>query len=129
MIDRNEPSEMDHMKKYVMTKEECEKNIKGVCEGCGGHLSAIETVDNSNNHTFWQGCWHCSCFRGGVDQRYFKIARNLVEKGVMIPFDYMNRAEYEKDGDLEYYLSTQTASLARDIAHIDELLREYKEGV
>lgn len=111
---------------YVTTKEECEQNIKGVCEGCGGPLSAIETVDNARRPTFWQGCEHCCCFRAGIDLMHFKIARKLVEEGRLVHDSNMNRVEYEKEGNLEYYFNTQTASLSIDIAYIDKLLQEAK---
>lgn len=109
---------------YKITKEECERNIKGVCEGCGGLLSAMETVDNAGSPTFWQGCEHCSCFRSGVDQKHFRIARKLIEEYRMVPYSHMNRYEYEQEGRLEYYLESQTAGLSRQIAYIAMLLQE-----
>jgi hypothetical protein len=109
---------------YVTTKEECEKNIKGVCEGCGGPLSAIETVDNARNPTYWQGCEHCSCFRAGIDSKYFKVARRLVDEGKLVPYGRMREVEYNAHGHREYYLDTQTAGLSHTIQYIDNLLKE-----
>jgi hypothetical protein len=111
--------------KYKTTKEECEKNIYGVCEGCGGELTAIETVDNSGDPTFWQGCLHCSCFRGGVKKKYFEIARKLVESGDLLPYSHMRRIEYEDTPErLEYYLDSQTAGLSHKIGQIHKMLME-----
>ena len=111
------------MKEYVTTREECAKTIKGVCEGCGGELEPIKTVDNSGAPTFWVGCQHCSSFRGGVEERIFKIARQLVESGEMKGYDHMSRADYENDPDkLSYYLDTQTAELCRKVERIEYLL-------
>lgn len=116
------------VKKYIVTKEECEKNISGVCEGCGGPLSAIETVDNSNNPTFWQGCVKCCSFRSGADPLYFKIARKLVEEERYLQYSHMKRSNYEDTPEnLEYYLSAQTAGMTRIIHHIHQLIK--KESV
>lgn len=108
---------------YVTTKEECERNIKGVCEGCGRSLTAIETVDNSIRPTFWQGCKHCSCFRAGIEFEYFTIARKLVEDGEIIPYSHLRRCEYENTPErLGYYLDSQTAGLSHRIKKIHKLL-------
>jgi len=110
---------------YVTTKEDCEKNIKGVCEGCGGALSAIETVDNSGRPTFWQGCEACSCFRSGIERKYFDIARKLVEGRELVPYSHMCRVEYENTPErLSYYFDCQTAGLSRTIKRIHNLLTE-----
>jgi len=112
-------------KKYITTKEDCEKNISGVCEGCGGALTAIETVDNSGRPTFWQGCEHCSSFRSGIELKYFKIARKLVGENKMLPYSHMQRSEYEDTPErLQYFLDSQTAGLARDIAYIHRLIED-----
>ena len=74
------------MKEYKITKEQCQQQIHGVCEGCGGKLEPIETVDNSHDPTFWVGCTHCSCFRSGVERIYFEIARELVKENILIPY-------------------------------------------
>ena len=66
------------MSEYKITKEQCESNISGVCSRCGGELSAIETVDNANNPTYWCGCVPCSCFDNGVLQIAFDIAKVLI---------------------------------------------------
>lgn len=108
---------------YITTKEECEKNIKGVCEGCGGPLSAIETVDNSGRPTFWQGCQHCSCFRSGVEPKYFNVARKLVEEGRMLPYRHMKKSEYEDTPEhLGYFFDSQTAGLSHSILYIHRMI-------
>jgi len=112
-------------KQYITTKEECEKNISGICEGCGGPLTAIETVDNSGRPTFWQGCEHCSSFRSGVDSKHFKVARKLVEDGRLLLYSHMRRSEYEDTPErLQYFLESQTAGLAREIGYIHRLIKE-----
>jgi len=111
--------------KYQVTKKECQESIKGVCEGCGGKLEPIETVNNANEPTYWVGCLHCSCFRGGVDKKYWEIARKLIEDRRMIPYSHMNKNEYEDTPErLEYYYDSQCAGLSHDIAYIHKLLME-----
>lgn len=113
-------------RKYQTTKEECEATIKGVCEGCGGKLEALETVNNAHQPTFWVGCNHCSCFRSGVDKMYFDIARQLVKDGTILPYN-MDKCEYEKTPErLEYYYDSQTAGLSHKISFIHKLIKEYK---
>ena len=112
-------------KQYITTKEECESKIYGVCEGCGGKLTAIETVDNSGRPTFWQGCEHCSSFRAGVNPKYFKVARKMVEEGRLLAYSYMRRSEYEDTPErLQYFLDSQTAGLSHNIGYIHRLIEE-----
>ena len=113
------------MKEYQITKEQCQSRIKGVCEGCGGKIEPIETVDNLGNPTFWQGCNNCQCFRGGIDEKYFKIARELIEKDIIKPYSHMHKCDYEDNKDrLDYYFDSQTAGLSYIIAKIDKMLSE-----
>lgn len=112
-------------KVYQDTKEECQSRIKGVCEGCGGELEPIETVNNSGQPTFWVGCKKCSCFRSGVDKKYWKIARTLIEKGQLIPYEHLSRHDYEGSKDkLDFWFDSQTAGLSHVILQIDRLLKE-----
>lgn len=113
------------MIKYAITKEQCEKYIQGVCEGCGGELSAIETVDNANNPTHWIGCNHCQCFRSGISKEYYEVARQLVEAGDILPYSTLKRVDNENTPEhLEYYLTTQTAALAFNVLRIHRMLKE-----
>lgn len=96
-------------KKYITTKKECERKITGVCEECGGNLEPIETVDNAKNPTFWVGCLKCSCFRQGINIKYFNVATEIMH-----------------EAGLPTILSK--ASLSRLIFRIDKLLGEYKAG-
>ena len=111
--------------KYQVTKEECQKSIEGVCEGCGGELKPMKTVNNANEPTYWVGCLHCSCFRSGVSREYWEIARQLVEKEKIIPYFRMHRSEYEDTPEkLEYYYDSQCAGLSHTIAYIHKLLKQ-----
>ena len=118
---------------YRISRETCQKNIDKlncVCEGCGNKLEPIETVDNSKNPTFWAGCVKCSCFRGGVEGKYFKVARQMVESGEFAPHGHMSRHDYEQSEEcLNYYYDTQTAYLSTLVRRIDWLLRELEAHV
>ena len=57
-------------KVYRITEEQCKEQVRGrVCPGCGGELRPIETVDNSDNPTFWSGCTACNQFTWGYEPR------------------------------------------------------------
>ena len=115
------------MIKYKTTFAQCKKLIKdnNVCEGCGGKLEPIKTVDNGGSPTYWVCCKRCMCFRSGVEKIHWKIARKLVEENRIIPYSSMHKCDYEDTPErLEYYLDSQTAGLSHDIAYIDYLLKE-----
>lgn len=115
---------MSNDKKYQQTKEQCQSKIgEFVCEGCGGILEPIETVDNSNNATYWVGCVHCSSFRGGVKKIYWDIARKLVESGELLLYSHLHKCDYEKSPEkLSYYLDSQTAGLSPIIGRIYNMI-------
>jgi hypothetical protein len=113
----------------MTTKQECESRINGrVCDGCGRPLTAIETVDNAGRPTFWSGCEHCESFRNGVTERHFKISRKIIEEGIVTPYTYMNKCDYDNSPErLEYWLASQTAGLSRYMAHIEAILKDTPE--
>lgn len=71
---------------YQVTKEECEAEISGVCPGCAGPVTAIETEDNAGNPTHWSGCLHCGVFTEGYPPELQRLARTLVEEGTLVPY-------------------------------------------
>jgi len=110
---------------YRISKEACEKTIQGVCPGCGGELSAIETVDNSGNPTFWVGCEHCNVFTHGVPVEHFRIARNMVEKGIIIPYTHITK--YDDPESIDYWLCSQTKGLASTVTFVVSQLKDKTE--
>lgn len=114
------------MSDYITTKEVCEASIGGrVCDGCGRPLIAIETVDNAGRPTFWSGCEHCESFRYGVTERHFKIARRIIQEGIITPYTYMHKCDYENTPErLEYWIESQTAGLSKYLAHIESMFQE-----
>ena len=106
-------------KRFVVNYEECQKQIVAdvVCNGCGGPLSPIETVDNSGTPTHWVGCEHCLVFTHGCDFKVWEIARALV----MIDGEwrYQARKDYETSADrLEYWLDTETRGMTDSVRRI-----------
>lgn len=95
--------------------------IKGVCEGCGGKLEPIRTIDNSHQPTYWVGCKKCSCFRQGIEKKYWQVARVLVMRDG--EYKYNSKFEYSKSrGNLRYWLDTETAALSGLVKRITYLL-------
>ena len=112
-------------KKYITTKEECQKKINesgNICEYCGRSLIAIETVDNSRNPTYWAGCTHVDnidgignfgVFTSGVPKDIFELAKKIVLDGEVY-YKHMYKNEYSIDMiSRTYWVQTQTAGWAR----------------
>lgn len=93
----------------MITKEQCEHDIQEagrVCSSCGGQLSAIDTVDNSDNPTHWPGCTSCNRFDHGVESTIFNIADEMVRKQGYIHYSHMGQS-YGKTGEelRQWYIS------------------------
>ena len=111
----NEPS-------YKTTKAECEARISGVCPGCGGPVTAIETVDNSGDPTFWSGCGQCFVFTEGYPLEVHQIAAKLVEEGTLIPYPNMYRDDSDNDEWLRWRRA-QTRGAAQVVRRVLALVR------
>jgi len=113
-------------KVYQISEEICAKNISGVCPGCGGVVEPIETVNNSDEPTFWSGCNHCLIFCCGVDKSVWQTARKLVEEGRGFT-SCKSRHDYEDTPErLEYWKDTETSHLS---GQIRQILFEYNKIV
>lgn len=110
------------MTDFIVTKAECEARIEGVCPGCGGALTAIETVDNAHRPTHWQGCETCCVFTEGCDPKDHAIARQLVEEGTLVPYGHRDKGT--TPGELAYWLHSNTHGAARILRRIKALLGE-----
>lgn len=117
---------MSKKKRYQTTKKRCLEMINGVCSSCGGKLTAIKTVDNSGNPTFWGGCEKCSKLCWGVDVKIWKTARILVEKRRVIAYSSMKESEYKSAEEKEYWLNVQTSGVTIIVA---DVLVEYNKLV
>ena len=111
---------------YRITKQQCQDNIKGICCQCGGILEPIETVDNSDNPTFWSGCLKCSRFDNGVEPKIYAIAKELVEDCNYKRYTYSDMLIKDGDSeDVKQYKTECQISGACDIVH--DVLRIYKK--
>ncbi|HEX5994089.1 MAG TPA: hypothetical protein VFY84_02990 [Jiangellales bacterium] len=99
---------------YQVTREECEARISGVCPGCGGPVTAIETVDNADNPTHWSGCEHCCVFTEGYPAELHRLARQLVEEGTLVPYRTRGRDE-------PFWLEANTSEATRILWRIRRL--------
>lgn len=95
------------IKEYGIDKDQCKTMIHGVCAGCGGELEPIETVDNSNNPTYWAGCLKCNSFDWGVDPHVFEIAKELVINHNHVEYRHMERPDGKGEEYKKYWLSSQ----------------------
>lgn len=66
---------------YIQTKKQCLTKIgNNVCTLCGKKLSALRTVDNSDQPTFWSGCIKCHRFNNGAPKKIYDIAFEINKK-------------------------------------------------
>ena len=114
--------------KYETTKEECQKQIgDNVCPFCGGELKPMETVDNSDNPTYWAMCKHCDRFYQGMSKAIWKIARKLTEEGWIKAYPHLDKTDYNDSPEKkEYYLNQQTSGATRIVQAV---LSEYEKEV
>lgn len=100
---------------YQTTKKNCQAKIDknpGVCPGCGGAVTPIETVDNADNPTFWAGCESCMVFTYTVSERLYKTAQALLDYG---EYRYEPRPYDASEGELEYWRSSESRGLCSRI--------------
>jgi hypothetical protein len=110
---------------YKISKEQCAAIVDGlVCDGCGGPLEPMETVDNAGDPTFWPVCNSCSKYHWGTKKEIHEIAKRLVDDFHYIAYSHMenpacrtNDAEWYK----QYYRTAQIAgacSIVRNVLQI-----------
>jgi hypothetical protein len=107
-------------KQYKITIEQCQSMINGVCDGCGGVLVPVETVDNANNPTYWAACGACSKYHWGTPVVVFQVAKRMFENGFRA-YSTLHDPKYKPsatDFEKEYYKSSQisgTCAVVRDV--------------
>lgn len=84
---------MTTTKEYKITEEHCKTLIKGVCSGCGGQLSPVETVDNSGDPTFWAHCPPCSKYHWGTDPIVYAIASRMVDERNFVAYKFLDSTD------------------------------------
>lgn len=115
------------MKEFKISKEQCQKMIgELVCNGCGGKLEPLETVDNCNDPTFWSWCLKCQKFTWGTKLEVFKIAEQLVLKHHHIEYSHMG-SNHGLEGDkLDYWNSSQISGTSGLVSRILNIQKELK---
>ena len=114
-------------KKYQTTKSQCQekidKVIDGVCGGCGGKVTPLETVDNSGEPTYWAGCEHCSIFTYPVSVRLYKTAQALLDDHEYV---YEMQPYKATDDELSYWRDTESRALCNKI---DKYVKAYEANL
>ena len=108
---------------YRISKEECQKNISGVCRYCGRELGPIATHDNAGDPTYWAGCMECCRVNNGTDRGVYKIAKRLVDDG----FFYYNCLDMPDDNEETRRMNLRTQVSGACII-VDKVLKLNKEG-
>lgn len=109
---------------YKTDRETCQSMIDlngNVCDGCGGIIEPLETVDNAGDPTFWSGCNHCNVFTSGVKQEVYLTAKDMVLEQGYISYRHMDRITDKSSLEyIEYFNESQirgTCSLIRQVLH------------
>ena len=103
---------------YKTTFEKCKSGLYGICSRCGGELEPIETVDNSGDPTFWQGCKACSCFDSGVKPETYRIAKELVENEFFRPYGHVDHNPNDNKEMKAHKLQTQISAACRIVTSV-----------
>jgi hypothetical protein len=112
---------------HKITEAECRSKISGVCSRCGGKLEPIDTMDNARSPTFWPGCTKCLTFDYGVDERVYKIAKQLVDEG----YRHYHSIEHSLDDNEEtraYKLREQVGGACGVVRRVLWLDKNTKNG-
>lgn len=113
-------------KEYQIDEQQCSKMIKGVCRQCGGSLAPIETVDNSNQPTFWVGCKECCIFNNGTSIEVYEAARKLFDEKRQIYYTHIDRPDSSERTNTEeykkYYRHSQISGLVYMVNEVISVL-------
>ncbi len=108
-------------------KTTCKAIIHGVCSGCGGEITPMETIDNSGDPTFWPGCIKCEVFDYGVDPHIFNIAKRMVEEGYLhYGRDVIAKPDGKSEDYKRHWLSSQirgTTGIVHQVLKIHNKLK------
>jgi hypothetical protein len=117
-------------KQYKTSKETCQAtidNIGGVCSGCGGKLSPIETVDNSGDPTFWSHCPECEVFDWGTSKEIFEIAKHMVTEQHYVHYGPKIIPKDETESGRKDWLSRQirgTVYMVRQVLATQAIIKQ-----
>lgn len=114
---------------YQTTKEQCQANIDRrmpiVCTSCGGKIEPIETVDNANNPTFWQGCLSCMKFDNGTTPNVYGIAARMVDDRDFRA--YSHNPKPIKDNDPLMFDYWRKSQISGTVSVVEDIIRFYNE--
>lgn len=114
-------------KEYRTTKEQCQSNIDKrmpiVCTCCGGKIEPIETVDNSHNPTYWQGCNDCMKFDNGTSLKIYETAVKMVDERHFRAYSFNEMPDKEKNpSGFDYWRKSQ---ISGTVGVVSDILRLY----
>lgn len=95
--------------------------LGNVCDSCGRKIVPIETVDNSNNPTYWAGCKHggeSGNFTGGVPKGTYELAKKLVLNGDAY-YSHLDKNDYKTKEQKQYWFESQVSGMARFIERME----------
>ena len=106
---------------YITTEDRCAESCNGkVCIYCGLPIEPIETVDNSNNPTFWTGCTKCCRFNPGTIESIYNKAKELQK-------DYRNINIETLVNIVSVFYTDHLASLEVAVKEKDEQIADLTE--
>ena len=113
--------------KYQVTKKQCQAridNLDNVCDYCGRKLVPLKTVDNSNQPTYWAGCYHGSKtdghFTWGTKKETFDLAEKMVLDGETY-FSHLDKSDYETESAKEYWFQSQVSGICSLLSKVEYL--------
>jgi len=112
---------------YITSREDCQAAIDKsgcVCKCCGGILTPIETIDNSNQPTYWSGCASCQRYDYGVKPIIHEIAHQLVTRRFYRAYHNEQPDETKDPIAFEYWLKSQIGGIS---AQVQDIIYLYKE--
>lgn len=115
--------------KHKISKKKCQENItKGnVCSQCGGELSPIDTVDNSNDPTFWPGCEKCCRFDNGVPEKIYNTAKELVVNERYGHYSHIEIKETDSKETIEYKTQCQISGACSIVSGVLRIYNKSKQ--
>lgn len=114
---------------YKTDRETCQNMIdlnNNVCDGCGGIIEPLETVDNSGDPTFWSGCNHCCVFTSGVKEDIYLTAKYMVFEQNYVAYRHMDRITETSSPDyVVYYYESQIRGACSDIRQVFQAYEKF----
>lgn len=124
-------------KKYKITKEECEEQIRNlgddiVCNYCGRKLQAVETVDNAGYPTHWIGCRHgtensdspIGHYTYGTKKWIYETAKKIVLNDIVYMRQYNGYKNVENEEEFKFAFMKQVKAWCDIIEYVEAAKKE-----